>query len=338
MKKCVLLLLAALLLLLSACDLLPAFTAGTSAALSEQSIWAMDTPMDLKLYGDGEGSVMTELTSLLNELDRTLSVTNSNSDLSALNESGETNNETILTLVAEAQKVSTLSGGALDITLYPASLAWGFTTERYRVVPAQELEALRERVGMEKLRLEDGKLSVPEGTLLDLGALAKGYAADCCRAKLEAAGVSGILSLGGNLQTVGSKPDGTDWVIGLQDPENPAGFCLTLKFPGSKAAVSSGDYQRYFLQDGMRYCHILDPKTLAPVQGSLRAVTVIADEGLYADALSTALFVLGREAGEALWRQRQDFQAVWVEADGSIFITPGLQDRVLKGSFEVIAP
>lgn len=331
-------LLLALVLLLSACDLLPDLMGDASRGISETSIWAMDTQMDLQLYGDTDGAVMTELTSLLNALDRELSVTSDGSALYALNEGGETDNETILKLASKAKDVSALSGGALDITLYPASLAWGFTTHNYRVVPAEELEALRDKVGMEKITISDGRLRIPAGTMLDLGALAKGYAADCCRAKMEAAGISGILSLGGNLQTVGTKPDGEDWIVGLQDPENPAGFCLTLKFPGSKAAVSSGDYQRFFQRDEIRYCHILDPKTLAPVQGSLRAVTVIADEGLYADALSTALFVMGREAGEAFWRQQGDFQAVWIEADGRVFVTPELKSRVLEGSFEVIDP
>ena len=323
--------------LLSACA--PRSNLGGGArAPSELSIWAMDTRMNLQLYGDSEGRVMGELSALLNALDRRLSATDPDSALSALNKSGCTQDEMILTLVSRARELSALTGGALDISLCPVSQAWGFPTKDYRVVPAQELEALRGRVGMDKLQLAEGALRIPAGTMLDLGALAKGYAADLCRAEMEAAGVSGILSLGGNVQTVGSKPGGEDWVVGLQDPDQAERLFLTLRLTGSKAAVTSGDYQRYFVQDGMRYCHILDPKTLAPVRGSLRAVTVIADEGLYADALSTALYVLGRQAGEALWRRQGDFEAVWFEDDGSVWITPGLQDRVQQGAFRLIAP
>ena len=241
-------------------------------------------------------------------------------------------------LASNAQTISEQTGGALDITLLPVSRCWGFGTDSYGVPDPADLEALRDKVGMDKLALADGAVSIPAGTRLDFGALAKGYAADLCRARMEAAGLSGILSLGGNIQTVGTKPDGTDWIIGVQDPDDTSRYLLTLRLTGSKAAVASGDYQRYFMQDNVRYCHILDPKTLSPVQGSLRSVTVVADQGLLADSLSTALFVLGREAGSEFWRQRGDFEAVWIEADGTRWITPGLKDRVVEGYYQVIEP
>ena len=338
MKHRLLPILLALALLLSACRLLP--EAGTQvAAASDASIWAMDTQMDLRLYGDADGAVMGQLTALLNELDHTLSATAADSDLTALNRSGWTDNAQILRLAEEALTVSQETGGALDVTLLPVSRAWGFSTGSYGVVPAAELEALRDKVGMDKLELRPGQgLSIPAGTALDFGALAKGYAADLCRAELEQAGCAGILSLGGNIQTVGTKPDGSDWVIGVQDPDDPGRYLLTLGLTGSKAAVTSGDYQRFFMADGVRYCHIIDPGTLAPVRGSLRAVTVIADSGLRADALSTALFVLGREAGEALRQSRGDFETVWIEDDGRVWVSPGLAERVLEGSYEVTQP
>ena len=338
MKKRPLALLLALLLLLGGCNLLPDPNTQTAAA-SDASIWAMDTQMDLRLYGDTDGKTMAALTARLYELDQSLSATDPDSDLSALNSSGHSEEPRILRLTAEALAVSEQTGGALDVTLYPVSRAWGFTTDAHRIVPAEELEALRERVGMEKIELRESvSVSLPAGTELDFGALAKGYAADVCRARIEEDGLSGILSLGGNIQTVGSKPDGSDWVIGVQDPDDAGRYLLTLRLHGSKAVVTSGDYQRYFMEDGVRYCHILDPKTLAPVRGSLRAVTVVADSGLRADALSTALFVLGREAGEALWRRLGDFEAVWMEADGSIWLTPGLEELTQGDAFRVIAP
>ena len=339
MNKRTLALLLALLLLLGGCNLLPDAGGNPRAQASERSIWAMDTQMDLRLYGDSDGKTMAALTARLNELDRSLSATDPDSDLSALNSSGHSEEPRILRLTAEALAVSEQTGGALDVTLLPASRAWGFTTDNKSVPEATALEALRERVGMDKIELREGvSVSLPAGTELDFGALAKGYAADVCRARIEEDGLSGILSLGGNIQTVGSKPDGSDWVIGVQDPNDAGRYALTLRIQGAKAVVTSGDYQRYFMEDGVRYCHILDPKTLAPVRGSLRAVTVVADSGLRADALSTALFVLGREAGEALWRSQGDFEAIWMEADGSIWLTPGLEDLTQGDAFQVIAP
>ena len=319
-----------LALFLVGCNLLP--DAGEQPrALSESSIWAMDTQMDLRLYGDKDGTLMAELTATLNRLDHTLSATAADSALTALNESGWTDDRDIVYLASNARKISEQTGGALDITLLPVSRLWGFTTGSYGVPAAADLEALRDRVGMDKLSLTDESVSVPAGTKLDFGALAKGYAADLCRARMEEAGLSGLLALGGNIQTVGTKPDGTDWIIGVQDPNDAGRYILTLRLTGSKAAVSSGDYQRYFVQDSVRYCHIMDPETLAPVRGSLRSVTVVANEGLLADGLSTALYVLGREAGTELWRQRGNFEAVWIEDDGVVWVTPGLKDRIADG-------
>lgn len=337
MKKRLLLCFLALALLLSACNLLP--DAGAKPqAVSEQSIWAMDTQMDLRLYGDSDGKLMAKLTALLNELDRSLSATNPDSALSALNRSGATADPQLMQLAAEALTVSEQTGGALDVTLLPVSRAWGFTTEHKAVPEPDVLEALRERVGMDKLLLSAAGLELAEGTELDLGSVAKGWAADRCRGEMEKAGLSGILSLGGNIQTVGTKPDGSPWIVGVQDPNDTGRYSLTLRLTGARAVVSSGDYQRFFMENGVRYCHILDPKTLAPVQGSLRCVTVVADSGVRADALSTALYVLGRETGAALWRSLRDFEAIWQEADGSVWITPGLKEAVAEGSFEVIEP
>jgi thiamine biosynthesis lipoprotein len=101
--------------------------------------------------------------------------------------------------------------------------------------------------------------------------------------------------------------------------------------------VTSGDYQRYFEQDGVRYCHILDPETLSPVRGSLRSVTVVAKQGLLADGLATALFVLGREKAADLWRNSDDFEAIFLESDGTVWITAGLEGMVSGTACQVIS-
>ena len=337
MKQRILPLLLVLLLLLSGCELLPDAGAKPRAA-SDASIWAMDTQMDLRLYGDADGKCMAALTELLNGLDRELSATDPDSALSALNGSGRSDDPAVVTLASRALELSGQTDGALDITLLPVSRCWGFPTGSYAVPSAAQLEELRGWIGMDKITVSDGSVSLADGAMLDFGALAKGYAADLCRARMEAAGISGILSLGGNIQTVGTKPDGSDWVVGVQDPDDAGRYLLALRLTGAKAAVTSGDYQRYFLQDGVRYCHIFDPQSLSPVRGTLRAVTVVAEEGLLADGLSTALFVLGRQAGIKLWQQRGDFEAVWIEADGSVWISPGLRDRIAEGEYEVMEP
>lgn len=327
-------LLSALLCALCGCGFFP--EGGTKdVSAHERTLFAMDTEMDLRLYGDEDEACLAELAELLTRLDRQLSVTDPDSALSALNGAGASEDETLCALVSRSLELGARTGGALDISLYPVSLAWGFTTGTYQVPAEEELEALRGITGIDRLKLSAGRVELAEGMKLDLGAVAKGYAADLCRALAEERGLSGVLALGGNIQTVGRKPDGSPWIIGIQDPDNPGKFILTLSLTGSRAVVTSGDYQRYFERDGVRYCHILDPETLRPAQSGLRSVTVVAGEGFLADGLATALFVLGPEKGLELWRASSDFEAVFVAADGTVTVTPGLKELVSGGTFEV---
>ena len=326
MKRLILLFLAAALLL-SGC---------ASKAPTETLIFAMDTQMSLRLYGDADGAQAQALRELIASLDKKLSVTNESSETSALNRSGASTDADVLALLAAAKALSARTNGALDVTVYPLVRLWGFTTGDYRVPTADEIAETRSRVGAERITLSDHGAELAEGTMTDFGALAKGYTAELCRAALEQDGVSGILSLGGNIQTVGSKPDGTPWSVGIQNPEDASGYLAVLSLRGSRAVVTSGDYQRYFTQDGVRYCHVLDPATGCPVQGTLRSVTVVADSGLLADGLSTALFVLGPERGAELWRQSDDFEALWIDRSGAVTVTEGLESLVSGCEFEVL--
>ena len=302
----------------------------------DENFFAMDTAMSLRVYVDHDGALCGELRQLVEELGRELSAAEEGSALSLLNNSGETDNAHIAALCKLGREISARTGGALDITLLPASRAWGFPGKNYRVPSPLELEDLAAVTGMEHLQLTEGGVRLDSGSAVDLGALAKGYAADLCRQVLEDRKRSGILSLGGNIQTVGDKPDGSDWVVGIQDPDNANAFALVLSFKGSKAVVTSGDYQRYFELDGKRYCHILNPETLSPVSGDLRSVTVVADSGALADGLSTALFVMGKDRALELWRASDDFEAIFISQDGTVTVTEGLAGLVSECEFTVV--
>jgi len=217
--------------------------------------------------------------------------------------------------------------GALDPTIYPVLTAWGFTTGE-RQVPAQEqLDELLPLVDHENVLISDGAVTLPAGMALDLGAVTKGYTGDRVAELLRQRGIrSALISLGGNVQVVGGKPDGTSWRVGVRDPFSEGNLgVLSLR---DEAAVTSGGYQNYFYgEDGRVYWHILDPKTGCPARSGLASVTVVASRGALCDALSTVLFVMGLEDGLDYWRASRAFEAVFVTEEWQIYLTSGLADR-----------
>ncbi len=330
MKQMIALLTAMILLLtLPACGAQPARTA------RDREVFAMDTVMELRVY-DSSDAVLDEMDAALAALSRELNAEDDNGGLYALNRAGGGENAAIADLVRRAAALSARTGGALDVSLHRASLAWGFPSKHYTIPTEADLTELAGHCGMRLVACEGDRITLQNGAELDLGAIAKGYAADRCRAILERAGVSGILSLGGNIQTVGKKPDGTDWTVAILDPDDPGSYLLTMTVTGTKSVVTSGDYQRFFERDGARYCHILNPETLSPARNGLRMVTIVADEGFLADGLSTALFVMGLERGIEFWRAGNDFEAIWLTEDGTVTVTEGLEDQISYKNAEVV--
>lgn len=320
----------ALVALLSAC--------GPGAVKEEpfiEEFLAMDTAMRLTVYGQGAGEAAGLARERVLELEALLSVTDENSDICAANRNGGgALHADTAALLERALALCGETGGALDVSVYPVVRAWGFTTGAYRVPEEAELAALLERVDYTRISLEGTVLTLPEGMELDLGAVAKGWTGDRLMELLRREGItSAIVELGGNVQALGSKPDGSPWRVAVQAPDG-SGYAGALEITDC-AAVTSGGYQRYFEQDGETYCHIIDPADGRPARSGLASVTVVAEEGAAADALSTALFVLGRERGEALWRERGGFECVFIGEDGSVAVTQGLEGRFsLYGAWE----
>lgn len=288
---------------------------------------AMDTLMKLTLYGENARAAAAPAKERIRALEELLSTTDEKSEIYAANHSGGgpvALSEDTAALLARALALCGETGGALDVTIYPVVRAWGFTTGAYRVPDRGELGDLLERVGYDRVALEGNTLTLPEGMELDLGAVAKGYTGDALMALLKEEGVtSAIVELGGNVQALGAKPDGSPWRVAVQAPEG--GYAAALEIV-DKAVVTSGGYQRYFERDGETYWHIIDPATGCPARTGLASVTVVAEEGVAGDALSTALFVMGAERAAALWRERGGFDFVLLGEDGSVTITQGLED------------
>lgn len=284
---------------------------------AQETVFAMDTVMDLQLWGQDKEAALETLRELIWRLDSRWSVTQADSALSRLNEDPSvelTDEETAL--LSRLEELSRRTDGAFDPKLYGVASAWGFYGKAYRVPDAQTLA---------------DAMAQPRW---DLGGALKGYTGDRavqCLSQLEID--RAILNLGGNIQTYGQKPDGSPWTIGIQNPDG-GDYLATVAVSGTMSVVTSGDYQRYFEQDGQRYHHILDPKTGAPAQSGLRSVTVICRDGLTADALSTALFVMGLEKAAEHWRASDDFEAVFITQEGTVYATQG---AALSGcEYEVI--
>ena len=309
---------------------------GCAPQADTREIFAMDTVMELTVYGSGAADRTRETAELLSGLEAKLSVTRADSEVARLNadKTVDLSTETA-ELLRRSLRLRDETGGALEPFLYPLTRLWGFTTGDYRVPSDAEIAETLAGIRGGSYTL-DGDTASLHGLALDFGAVAKGYAGQLAAERLRAAGVtSAILSLGGNVQTVGLKPDGSLWNVAIRDPEDPEGYLGVLAV-GETAVVTSGGYQRYFEEDGVRYIHILDPETGRPADAGLSSVTIVSADGLLADGLSTALYVLGLDRAEALWRDRSDFEAVLVAKDGAIYVTAGLAEAFSGAEFQVI--
>lgn len=289
---------------------------GCGAKTFELTNFRMNTVISLKLWGSDAEEAARAVDDMIRELEADLSTTGG-FVMNWLNEGrGTPPDEAQQALLEEIEAISHRTGGAFNPHLRSLSLAWGFYHEQYRVPTQAEIDAA----------LADPKW--------DLGAALKGHAGDCAVEILDEYDVDcAMLNLGGNVQTYGEKPDGSPWQVGIQSPDGGEHLGV-IAVEGTMAVVTSGDYQRYFEENGVKYHHILDPETGFPANSGLRSVTVICKRGLVADCLSTALFVMGLEEGARFWRQSDDFEAVFVAHDGKIYATEGAS---LSGcEFEVI--
>ena len=305
----------------------------------KQSIqfFSMDTIMQITAYGDVQDALQ-KARDRIEELDTKLNAVNPDSAVSGL-QNGDTPDADLLVLFQTAQKYRDLLDGALDITLFPLSDAWGFYTKQYRVPSQQEIDTLLQSRG--NWSLDGDRLVCTDGTKFDLGSMGKGYAAQCAANVLRENGVSSaILTLGGNVQTIGQKPDGSDWIVAITDPLHPDGSIGELRV-GETAVVTSGSYQRNFTENGKTYHHILDPQTGYPADNGVLSVTVLCADGTDADALSTALFITGVNGIKKLHyisSKELSFDAVVVLDDQTIYLTPGIANRFEKTNDQYTTP
>lgn len=291
-----------------------------------------DTVVTMQVYTDDE-ELLNNAQTECQRYDDLLSKTHEGSDVWNINHAQgqrvKVSDET-REILEKALEYSRLSDGVFDVTVEPCVALWDFTGEGMGVLPDETaLAQAADKVDWTKVDINDEGVLLPAGMTIDLGAIAKGYITDRIADFLRAGGVeSGYLNFGGNVLTIGHKPDGTEWNIGIQDPlgkrdQNIVGATRV----SDQAVVTSGIYERGFDLDGVRYHHILDTSTGWPVQNELAGVSIIAPDAFDADALSTTVFAMGVEKGTAFIESLEGIEAVFVTRDDVVTLTSGLEEN-----------
>ena len=266
-----------------------------------RQFFAMDTVMSFTAYGERGEEAVEAAVQEVERLDALLSTGIAESEVSRINASGEGDlSEDTEKILSEGLTIWKQTGGLFDVTIYPLMQLWGFPTGNYHVPTKEELKQTMSLVDSSKVILDGNYVTLGEKQKMDLGGIAKGYTSNRIMEIFQEYGVtSAMVSLGGNVQTLGKKPDGTDWQVGIQNPDNVQGDLLGAVAVQDQAVITSGGYERYFEENGQTYIHILDPRTGCPAESGLASVTIVSSNAMLGVALSTSRCGRGRDDAEA---------------------------------------
>lgn len=310
----------------------------------QKQLFAMDTYMEFTAYGKNSEKAVDAAIEEVQKLDAMLSAENSKSEVYALNEQGNLQaTDDLAELILRGKEIYQETDGLFDDTIYPVMKLWGFPTGNYHVPTAAEVQKKLALVDGNKVEIQtrdsdekgrDSKEKTKFVTLgadqqIDFGGIAKGYTGQKLAELFQEYGVSSALvSLGGNIQAIGTKPDGSSWKVGIRDPKGGQQDYIGVLSVENQAVVTSGGYERYFEEDGKTYIHIINPRTGYPADGDLLSVTIVSRDGTLADGMSTALYIMGYEKACQFWRQRrEEFNVILVTDDGKIHISENLKEN-----------
>lgn len=298
----------------------------------------LGTIISISLYSDNAEYLFEQSFNAIEEIDMRMSANRPDSEISLLNQSEHghmTVSEDIFDLLNRSDELSALSGGAFDVTIGAVTTLWRIDGD-FSVLPSDE--KIRESlsfVGYRGILLSeaDRTVSVPDGMMIDLGSIAKGHALDVVAELLMENGVRhALLDFGGDIRLIGHRPDGHKWRIGILSPIIGDTDLACIIEVSDVSVLTSGGYERFFEQDGIRYHHILSPQTGYPADSGLLSVTVIGHSSTDADALSTAGFVLGLREGMALLESLDGFEGIFITNENVIHTTSGLRGKLTIAS------
>ncbi|SMD10750.1 FAD:protein FMN transferase [Sporomusa malonica] len=301
----------------------------------KETQFLMDTIIDITAYGSGNEAAVKAAFAEFKRINDLTNRFDENTQVSKINQAAGKEkvqvDADVIAMLKLARSRSEQLDGALDVTVGVLTELWS-VGHKGEFVPSQaEVKALLPLVNYRLIEIDDKANTVflPQaGMRIDLGAVAKGYANRKAIDVLKAKGIkSALVNAGGDVRVIGTRPEGQPWRIGVQDPRNLENIAAKLSLSEWDVLETSGDYQRFFEKDNVRYSHIIDPRTgFQPRE--VASVTIVAKSGNYVDILSTAIFVLGVERGQELLKQYPGTEAIIITADGKKIATPGLAGKI----------
>jgi len=333
-KRILLLIIAFMAVCLPACNMQSEPYGKFDTVPYESEDFAMGTVIKQRIFGSNAEEISRKVMERIREIEDDLTINKQGGEINKLNDFAGTDfvevKEDTLKVLEKAKEFSELSNGAFDVTVGPLVKEWDVFSENPSVPSKDKVQSLLNLVNYKDLTIDKNQSKAKlekKGQMVDLGAIAKGFAADeAINIYKEHNVTSAFINIGGNVALLGGKPDGSSWKVGIRDPRGSEGSYIGIVSTKNKAVVSSGNYQRYFIKDGVKYHHIIDPKTGYPADSGLIATTVVSDLSVDADALSTAIFVLGLEKGMELIENLGGVEAIFITARKKVYVTEGLKD------------
>ncbi len=307
--------------------------------VQSETSFLMDTVATISIYDKKDKDIINQAFKRTTEVEDLMSKTIAKSDISNINknagEKGVKVSEETYNIIKKALEIAEKTDGAFDPSIGPLVELWNIkeTEDRNWIPTEEEIEAAKTLVNYKDVELSNGEVKLlKKGMKLDLGGIAKGYGADEVRKVLEANKVeSAIIDLGGNIFAMGSKYNDEPWNIGIKNPDSSESDYIGIVGVEDKTVVTSGGYERYFKIGDEIYHHIIEPETGYPAKSEFKSVTIVGDNSMLADALSTSIYILGLEKGKELISSIKDVDVIFLTTDDIVYVSKGLKDNfVLK--------
>jgi len=300
--------------------------------------YSLGTIINLRAYGNKAQKAIDEAIEKLNDIDDKMSAFKEHSEISKINSKAGTSSEEIVSkdtyfVVKNAVEYSEILEGTFDPTIRPLVKLWSIGTKEEIIPEKLKIEEIRKLVNYRDVLLNENKNSImlkQKQQALDVGGIAKGFAADEVRDIFYKHNIkSALIDLGGNIFALGSKEDGTPWRVGIQNPFKPRGEYVGILSVKNKSVVTSGNYEKYFMKDGQRFHHIIDPKTGYPSQSRIISATIISDNSIDGDGLSTGIYILGIDKATKIIEAIDGIEAIFITEDKKIYKTSGVNKEIL---------